>query len=131
MISHLFRFHGYNALLPVYRRGVAVRGSLLSLKYLPRKPGSPYRAAVVVSKKVHKSAVVRNRIRRRVFELVRRQQASLPAVDIVITVFSDQVAQLPSAQLQDQVNGLLAKIRTATPEATTDKRAIVNTKRNN
>ena len=131
MISYLFRFHGYSALLPVYRRGVAVRGSLLSLKYIARRPGGTYRAAVVVSKKVHKSAVVRNRIRRRVFELVRSQQAGLPAVDIVITVFSDQVAQLPSAQLRDQVQGLLVKISGFTPDATAENHAIVNTKRNN
>ena len=130
MISRLNRFHGYSALLPVYRRGTTVRGAFLSLKYAPRQRGGGYRAAVVVSKKVHKSAVVRNRIRRRIFELIRAEQATLPSVDIVITVFSDQIATLPAAQLAEQVQGLLAKISRATPETTTDERGIVNTKRN-
>lgn len=130
MINRLFRFHGYNALLPVYRKGTTVRGNFMSLKYAPRKPGASYRAAVVVSKKVHKSAVVRNRIRRRVFELIRAEQASLGNVDIVVTIFSEQVATLPAPQLQEQTTALLAKINSSTPDATTGNRDIVNTKRN-
>lgn len=130
MISRLNRFHGYSALLPVYRRGTTVRGQLLSLKYAPRNRGSSYRAAVVVSKKVHKSAVVRNRIRRRIFELVRAGQATLPIVDIVITVFSDQAATIPAAQLAEQVQQLLAKVSPATRETTTGDRGIVSVKRN-
>ena len=130
MINRLFRFHGYNALLPVYRKGVTVRGSLMSLKYAPRRSASSYRAAVVVSKKVHKSAVVRNRIRRRIFELIRADQATLPAVDIVVTVFNDQVARLPADQLQLQVHSMLAKISSSTSGASTENHGIVNEKRN-
>ena len=115
MISHLFRFRGHNALLPVYKRGQTVRGPLLSLKYSPRKPGSKYRAAVVVSKKIHKSAVVRNRIRRRIFEIIRLNQNALGSVDIIVTVFSDQVAELPATELNQQVSAMLAKITTPTP----------------
>ena len=130
MINRLCRFHGYNALTPVYRRGETVRGSLISLKYAARKPGQTYRAAVVVSKKVHKSAVVRNRIRRRVFEQIRLRQAQLGPVDIVVTIFSEQVATIPAEQLQSQVGGLLDKITSFTPDATAGSRGIVNTKRN-
>ena len=115
MIKRLFRFHGYHALDPVYRKGITVRGSLLNMKYAPRKPGQSYRAAVVVSKKVHKSAVVRNRIRRRIFEQVRLQQDRLGSVDIVITVFNEQVANVPASQLQEQVASILTKIPSATP----------------
>ena len=131
MISRLFRFHGYNSLTAVYKRGVTVRGPLISLKYLPRKPGAGYRAAVVVSKKVHKSAVVRNRIRRRMFELVRLNQTSLGDVDMVLTVFNDQVASLPAAQLQEQVTTLLAKINSSTPEPTDVRHGMMNAKRKN
>ncbi len=130
MIHRLFRFHGYNALNSVYRQGVTLRGSLLNMKYAPRKPGQSYRAAVVVSKKVHKSAVVRNRIRRRVFEQVRLQQDRLGSVDIVITIFSDQVATVPAAQLHEQVDNLLSKIPGVTPDGSSGGHGIVNTKRN-
>lgn len=56
--------------------------------------------AVVVSRKVHKSAVVRNRIRRRVYEAARQyEQQFLGAYDIVVTIFSDQVATMESDEL--------------------------------
>jgi len=131
MISRLFRFHGYNSLTAVYKRGVTVRGPLINLKYSPRKPGTGYRAAVVVSKKVHKLAVVRNRIRRRIFELVRLNQATIGDVDVVLTVFSDQIASLPAAQLHEQVTTLLVKINSSTPEPTGVRHGMINAKRKN
>lgn len=111
MIAQSHRFHGYGSLRGVYQRGQGLRGSLISVKFVSRGPKKAYRVAVVVSKKVHKSAVVRNRIRRRVYELVRTSQYQLPAgTDVVLTVFSDQVAQLDFAKLQQMVDGLLRGI---------------------
>lgn len=49
----------------VIARGTSSRASALSLKYLPG--ASPLRAAVVISKKVAKQAVERNRLRRAVY----------------------------------------------------------------
>lgn len=67
--------------------------------------------AVVVSKKVHKSAVVRNRIRRRLYEAVRRLEPSITTPhDMVLTVFSDAMVRVPS----DQVDRLVvAQLRQA------------------
>jgi ribonuclease P protein component len=110
MLRRLYRFHGYGSLNKVYRTGVTLRGGSLSLKYSGRKPGTGYRVAVVVSKKVHKSAVVRNRIRRRIFEAVRHYVQSQPlASDLVFTVFDDRVASLPNDQLASDVVRLLEK----------------------
>lgn len=128
MIARLFRFHGYNALTAVYKRGTTVRGPLMSVKYAIGKPGR-YRAAVVVSKKVHKSAVVRNRIRRRLFELIRTQQTQLDGIDLVLTVFNDQVATMSASQLQQQVTELLGKLNRATPVSELSEHGIVNGKR--
>lgn len=130
MISRLFRFHGYNALTAVYKRGTTVRGAIVSLKYLPRKPGTGYRAAVVVSKKVHKSAVVRNRIRRRIFEQIRLNQGRLGDTDIVLTVFNEQVATIPATELSQQISALLDKINTSTPETSANGHGMMNAKRN-
>lgn len=110
MISLRNRFHGYGSVRAVYRNGQTVRGSLMSLKYVNRgsKPG--YRAAVVVSKKVHKSAVTRNRIRRRVYEIIRQADSQLTdRKDLVLTVFSEQVADIEAPKLRAMVEGLLAK----------------------
>ena len=75
-------------------------------------PGvSTYRVAVVVSKKVHKSAVVRNRIRRRLFEVTRRYfAASGGKPDLVFVVQSATLAALPAEQFEAEVTSLLQKI---------------------
>ena len=110
MISMRHRFHGYGGVRAVYRDGKTVRGPLVSLKYMDRgkKPG--YRAAVVVSRKVHKSAVARNRIRRRVYEVIRQSDNQLlDRKDLVFTVFSDKVADMEPDQLRQAVKNLLSK----------------------
>jgi ribonuclease P protein component len=106
MIGRAHRFHGYHGLQPVYRRGQSARGGALSLKFLPRSGNRPYRVAVVVSRKVSKSAVVRNRIRRRIYEIIRQNPPAAP-YDLVFTVFHEQLAELPAEKLAAQVRELL------------------------
>ena len=110
MFTKSHRFHGYGALRGVYQRGRTVRGTLVSLKYADRPAGKPYRAAVVVSRKVSKSAVTRNRIRRRVYEVLRQQSDKLSGKDVVLTAFSDQLATMEPAKLQKIIAELLDKI---------------------
>jgi ribonuclease P protein component len=101
MISRKHRFHGYGSLRYVYRHGKTVRGPMSSLKFAPNSRRSDYRLAVVVSKKVNKSAVTRNRIRRRLYEAVRKHETDIKApYDMVLTVFSEQMATVPADELQ-------------------------------
>jgi ribonuclease P protein component len=110
MIGRAHRFHGYGSLNGVYRRGQSVRGPLASLKFMSRGPSRPYRVAVVVSRKVSKSAVVRNRIRRRIYEAVRQADTGIsPGTDLVFTIFDARVADLPPDDLQAAIGGLLQK----------------------
>jgi ribonuclease P protein component len=110
MISRRHRFHGHNSLSFVYKQGKMVRGGQLALKYAPNSRRKIYRVAVVVSRKVSKSAVVRNRIRRRIYEVVRASDAAITLpYDLVFTVFSDQLASLSATELQQQVLGELRK----------------------
>ena len=114
MISQRHRFHGLGGLRPVYQRGRAVRGPLMSLKFVDRRPGRPYRAAVVVSKQVSPSAVMRNRIRRRLYEVVRQADPELTSEqDLVFTVFSDQLATIDSKKLEKLVRDLLTKTKSS------------------
>lgn len=104
MIVRAHRFHGHNALRQVYGHGLTVRGQLLAVKSLANPRRDSYRAAVVVSRKVHKSAVVRGRIRRRIYEIIRGQEAAMTSPqDIIVTVFSDQLATLPASQVSQAV----------------------------
>ena len=110
MFAKSHRFHGYGSLKGVYGRGQNVRGTLISLKFSSRGPNKPYRVAVVVSRKVNKSAVVRNRIRRRIYQQVRQTAETIPpGTDLVFTVFSDQVAEMPTDKLSEQISSLLQK----------------------
>lgn len=101
MISRAHRFHGYNSLRFVYQHGKTVRGPLTATKHASNDRRKSYRLAVVVSKKISKSAVVRNRIRRRLYETVRLLEDRITKPeDIVITVFHEQIAELPAKELE-------------------------------
>jgi ribonuclease P protein component len=104
MISRAHRFHGYNSLRNVYRNGKTVRGPLFALKVSLNEKRKSYRVAVVVSRKVNKSAVARNRMRRRLYELVRSFEGQITQpYDIVVTVFHDSLAETPHKELQAQI----------------------------
>ena len=101
MISRKNRFRGHKSLDYTYRHGKSYRTGSLGMKAALSR-GEDYRLAVVVSKKVSKSAVKRNQIRRRIFEQFRqtRAQHNLPIkYDIIVTVFSDDIADMPTNQL--------------------------------
>lgn len=79
------------------------------LRYTPNKQRTDCRIAVIVSKKIFKAAVKRNRARRRLFEIVRRDFEHINGVyDFTITVFSPDVIVLPHETLQAEVRQLLA-----------------------
>ena len=61
-----------NSLRVVYKYGQTARSQQLTMRYHLHEKRQTYRCAVVVSKKVEKSAVARNRIRRRIFEVIRQ-----------------------------------------------------------
>ncbi len=103
----------------VYGHGQTVRGQFLALKYAPNSRRETYRVAVVVSKKVNKSAVVRNRIRRRIYEAVRLQAGTITgSYDLVFIVFHEQVVDLPVVDLQNMVKTQLQQAGVLDPGKT-------------
>lgn len=104
MLSARHRFHGHGSLRYVYKNGQAVRTRLLTVKYTRNKHRKHSRFSVVVSKKVHKSAVGRNRIRRRTYEIIRHELPKIPlAHDVVIIISSSEVLTLPASDFQQIV----------------------------
>lgn len=111
MISKEHRFHGHNSLNFVYKNGKAVRGEYVSLRFAHSRR-TDYRLAIVVSRKVSKSAVVRNRIRRRLYEAVRlyKQQKDITwPYDLVLSVFDERVATQSAEEVTQTVRKLLTK----------------------
>ncbi len=123
MLAQTHRFHGLSALRPLYKSGSVIRGKSLAVRYQARKDET-YRAAVVVSKKVHKSAVVRNRIRRRIYEVIRLADPSKTSgLDIAVMVYSTDFAGMPYDTLKTELTNLLSKAHSSLKQH--NKHAIV------
>lgn len=126
MIGRIYRFHGRASIGRLHGRSQVVRQGVMSLKYALRTSGNP-RIAVVVSRKVSKSAVVRNRIRRRVYENVRILFSSFSVpFDLVFVVYDEKIAEQPAAKLTSDIEKLLTKA--GVTSATSSKRAIMEPK---
>lgn len=110
MIPSPFRFHGHNSLRYVYANGKAVRSQALTIKWVKNPRRTKPRISVVVSKKVLKSAVGRNRIRRRLYEYVRLHIPRLNDVyDIVIIASSAELRTQPYEEISAQLDNLFTK----------------------
>jgi ribonuclease P protein component len=110
MINFDNRFHGHGSLRFVYKNGSAVRSHLMIIKSIQNKHRHNSRVAVVISKKVIKGAVRRNRIRRRLYEHIRSRLPQLNGVyDIAVIVLSAELLTLPAGDLSAQVDQLLSQ----------------------
>lgn len=110
MIPSPFRFQGHNSLRYVYANGKAVRSQTVTIKWVKNTRRKQSRISVVVSKKVLKSAVGRNRIRRRVYEYIRLHLPQLNNIyDIVIIVTSPELRHIEASELTSQLDQLFDK----------------------
>lgn len=110
MITSPYRFHGHNSLRYVYANGKAVRSPALTLKWAKNTHRHNPRFSVVVSKKVMKGAVGRNRIRRRLYEYLRLNLPRLNGVyDIVIICTSAEIRTMPASELSALLDDLFLK----------------------
>lgn len=108
MLARQHRLKSSRDISRVFRSGRFGRSELLLVKAAPNHL-SYSRSVVVVSKKVDKRAVVRNRNRRRVAaELQSIWQTVRPGYDIVITVRAD-LADLTAAALKKQLGQAIIK----------------------
>ena len=106
MIARKNRFHGHHAVSRV--RGPAVHSKSLSAR-IQRSNRQDSRLAIVVSKKVAARAVKRNRIRRRLYEIVRTEGLLGGVIDVVIYVKTDGVSAADYESLKSEVRSLFAK----------------------
>lgn len=110
MLGRRNRFHGHGAVRRVYRLGRSARTGLFSVHTLSGEKVRSHKVAVVVSRKVSKSAVVRNRIRRRVYEQMRGRLPEIHApTEIVLTVYQPSVAEMSPQELGRSVEEIMKK----------------------
>lgn len=107
MLSHKYRFHSRGGVRYVYQKGKTIRTPNFSLVYTKNSRGKQ-RVAVVISKKVLKLAVGRNRIRRRVYEAIRLELPNYRhPMDYIFVVYNKSVATMPFLELRRIVRELL------------------------
>jgi ribonuclease P protein component len=112
VVSKKHRFKGNNSLRYLYKKGATLRSSTLTVRHLKNNRTPEYRVAVVVSKKVTKSAPKRNRIRRRIYEIIRLNAPKyLQNHDIAIIVYSDKLATIKHQDLEETLIGMLQQIK--------------------
>lgn len=100
MLASKNRFHGHGSLRFVYARGKVSRSKYFICKYSHNPRRATPRVAVVVSKKVVKSAVKRNRIRRRMYEAIRLELPDISRqTDVVYIVVSPEILVIPHSEL--------------------------------
>lgn len=111
MLNRKYRFHSRGGVRYVYQKGKTIRKPNMSLVFLKNERHFT-RVAVVVSKKVEKSAVKRNRIRRRIYEALRINFDLLPKEhDYIFVLFSNNVLTLPFPELEKQLGELVAEMK--------------------
>lgn len=92
----------------VFKKGKAVKGIFLFIKYGKNGLDVP-RLSFVVSLKVSKKAVVRNRIRRILSEVARGKVKSLNGYDIVVFAVN-KITSASRENIADDLLGVLNKI---------------------
>lgn len=108
MIENQFRFHGHGSVSRLYRQGKTVRHRSMTLRYSKNPQRGHSRLTIVVGKKVFKAATKRNRIRRRLYEIIRTHWGDIAEpTDMAIIVFDGSALLMPHAELESQVLQLL------------------------
>ncbi len=108
MLSSKYRFHGRSSLKFLFGKGKIARTKSLSIRFAFNPRRTDTRVAVVISKKVLKSAPKRNRVRRRIFEFIRTNWDSVkPGYDIVLSVYDPTFLILDSKSLQKELTDSL------------------------
>lgn len=110
MLSHKYRFHSRGGVRYVHQKGKTIRTPLVALIFTPNLRHYQ-RFGVVISKKVLKSAVGRNRIRRRVYEALRLELEGFTCpIDCLFIIHSRSVAKMPFLELRRLVHELLERV---------------------
>ena len=116
MLSKKYQFHSRGGVRYVYQKGKTIRTPKMSLVFVRNTRGFT-RFGVVVSKKVEKSAVKRNRIRRRVYEALRVNLDLIPKNnDYLFVVFSKEVGKMPFSELEKILGELVEESKVKSSE---------------
>ena len=111
MISQKYRFHGHASLRYLLSHGTIARGRELSIKFVDNRRRHYSRVAIIVSKKVLRHAIERNRARRRLYEIMRTRIPKFnQTIDLAIIVYRADVLTMSHVELVRSVDKCLTKL---------------------
>ena len=93
----------------VFTKGKRLHSPVAQLIYAP---GDTFHGAAVVGKKVHKKAVDRNSLRRRLYGLLYTVLRPCSPARTYILIAKPQIAKLSRKEVQETVRELLEKVQT-------------------
>ncbi len=113
MLATKFRIGRRLRIEQLLKKGRRINGNFFQFRILPNRSAT-HRFACIVSKKVGKTAVTRNLIRRRLYEAIRRSGLTIPSVggavktcyDVVVLCSGRAAAAEYAALAQDIENTL-------------------------
>ena len=109
MLKQKYRFHSRGGVNFVHQKGQMIRTPMMAVTFVRNERGFK-RFAVVVSKKVMKSAVGRNRIRRRVYEAIRLEFPSgKPPTDYIFTIYNPGIIKIRFRELRRLIQELIER----------------------
>ena len=111
MISSNNRFHGHSSLNFVYKNGQVARSRWLTIKAVVNPKRKNSRIAVIISKKILKGAVKRNRVRRQIYEYAANLLPNLKNVyDIAIIVTSGELFTETQPEIFSQLDQVIDQL---------------------
>ena len=111
MLNRKYRFHSRGGVRYVYQKGKTIRKPKMSLVFVENTRGFT-RMGVVVSKKVEKTAVGRNRIRRRIYEALRLNMEDIPKkTDYIFVVYSKDFLKMSFKEIEKILGELVAEAK--------------------
>ena len=109
MLPRVNRLKGNESYVHVKRTGFFYKSIDIKVGVVGRGDNNPSRFGIIVSKKVSKKAVLRNRVKRVLREVIRKNLKKIkPGSDILIIANSD-LANSESGDLEKQFVGLAKK----------------------
>lgn len=109
MFSQIHRLRSEKDIMRTIRSKRGVFDAACGVKFIENTVGAP-RFVIVVSTKVDKRAVVRNRLRRQYREICKKFLSRLPACDIALMV-SKPALELSFVQMGDQLEVTMKKAK--------------------
>lgn len=108
MLASKYRFHGYGSLKFLFSHGKTYRSKSMSIRVAPNSKRQNSRVSVVISKKVIKASPKRNRVRRRVYEVLRTEWSHIkPSQDILLSVYDPSFFDAEHTVITSEIKKLL------------------------